>query len=177
MPSIALSAQVALALALASQPQIGAATSGHAILIERMLQRAQVALGRWYAFLGTKTPMDLEPWSTTLLTLASLTRSPSAQGMAGGGVPALWHAAFDARGGPNLAAVADPSRRGQAVAMSTFAAFQGDPALGHIEAQHIYERRRADGTIDAASASDASIQALYAIGLAREALVLDHLPM
>lgn len=168
--SVALSAEVARALRRASDPLIGARTAAVADDLLGGVVRAQEGLGRWYAFLGTRTPMTLEQWSTTLLAVATSPAKGPAGGVAGAGIPALFGTGFSQQGAPNPQALPDPSGRGAPLAISAFDAFPAEPKYALLVTQRTLERLRKDGTVDSAGARNAELQALYATGLARRSL-------
>ena len=75
----------------------GVRAEGQVGALLKTVAKAQVAVGRWYAYLGKTQPMSLAQWATTLVALEQLGGS-EARGILGAGIPALWTAAFRADG-------------------------------------------------------------------------------
>lgn len=168
--SVALTAQVARVLDRVGDPFIGGAATDTRNQLLRAVARAQQGLGRWYAFVGSEVPMNMEQWAMTLLSVASVDgRSPVA-GIAASGITALFDAGFTPTGEPDLGAVHDRDGYGSGLAISTFDAYADAPRYALLVTQRALERRREDGTVMTVSRDDARVQGVYAVGFARRAL-------
>lgn len=165
--NVALTAQVAGALHRAAS--VGAPTATVSRQLFGSVAKAQEGLGRWYAYVGTRQPMDLRSWTTTLLAIAKYQQSP-VEGIADAGVPALFGTGFTGNGVPKSESLPDPTGRGAASAISLFDAFPQNPFYARLTTQRALGQRRADGTMARASRDDVQVQALYALGFARRAL-------
>ena len=174
--NVALTAEGARALRRAADPLMGAPTMQTSDALLAAVEDAQQGLGRWFAFLGKRVPMDMESWATTLFSIASLRGESPVQGIAGAGIPALFRTGFTTTGKPNLRALPDGRGRGVALAISAFDAFTANPTYARLVTARVLESRREDGTVLRVARDDAQGQALYAAALARRSLSLRRRP-
>ncbi|MGH2899180.1 MAG: hypothetical protein ACRDMZ_10945, partial [Solirubrobacteraceae bacterium] len=94
--SIALTA-LAAAFMTAADPFDGRRLRTYASGALRTVADQQPAVGRWYAYVGTRQPMSLEQWGTTLAALARVP-ADEAQSIVATGVAAMNENAFLADG-------------------------------------------------------------------------------
>ncbi|MBA3747034.1 MAG: hypothetical protein H0W96_06015 [Solirubrobacterales bacterium] len=90
--SVALSALASQFFTASSEVE-GTALDAFARGALKTVASSQAAVGRWFAYVGGRTPMTLEQWGSTLTSLAALPYS-EARGITGAGVTALAEAAF-----------------------------------------------------------------------------------
>jgi hypothetical protein len=167
-PNVALTAAVAAALRRAAL--LGAPTATASTQLFASVAKAQQGLGRWYSYVGSRVPMDMESWTTTLLSTTKISGESPVRGVAEAGVPALFATGFTNNGQAKPKALPDPTGRGTALAISVFDAFPMNPFYARVVTQRALERRRRNGTVAGAAADDVRVQALYAVGFARRAL-------
>ena len=162
-PSVALSALAAAFLHRAAR--LGTGTRLQADGALGAIESAQAAVGRWYAFIGSKTPMTLEQWATTLGALTEID-DDTARGILGAGVPALASAAFAANG----ALREGPYTENRVAVGSTMRVFANypDERPGRPALFKILESARRDGTVALAKAGDVYAQAMFADALSSE---------
>jgi hypothetical protein len=120
----------------------------------------QAAVGRWYALLGTRIPMQLTEWARTL-DAAVADPSPNAQGILGAGVPAIYAAAFKTSGAPR----SNVNSKGVALALGVLAQY-ADTRYAERAFAAIKEQMRPDGRIRL-GVRDATTQAYFALAFAR----------
>jgi hypothetical protein len=153
-----------------ASPRLGVRLSGEVDAAFKVLAAAQQSVGRWYAEVGGRRPMNLDQWATTLHTFARFSRR-QAQGIAGGGIPELWSAAFSSDGRPVSNALTRGGGRGVARSFIAFEAW-GDLRYGQAVFRHALTTRQPDGTIGLAAPGDAASQADFAVAFARRALAI-----
>jgi hypothetical protein len=128
----------------------------------------QAAVGRWYAILGTRVPMGLTDWATTLNAVIA-DPSRQSQGVLGAGVPAIYAAAFESDG-----AVAerrqDADAQGVALALGVVAQY-ADWSYAARAFPAITDEMRPDGRIDL-GADMPTAQAYFALAFARRLATL-----
>jgi hypothetical protein len=126
---------------------------------------SQAAVGRWYANVGGRSPMNLSEWASTLYDLLA-DGSKESLGIAGGGVPALDDAAFGRNGQLLRNDLTNGEPVGVAMSLRMLAASpevsQTDEALGRLA-----DLRRHDGTVSLARADDVTTQAYFALAFAQ----------
>jgi hypothetical protein len=126
---------------------------------------SQAAVGRWYANVGSRQPMSLSEWGTTLFDLSS-DGSKESLGILGAGMPGLYANAFDARGEllQNIQTTGQPL--GIALTLRALASWE-ETSLADKAFERIIERRRGDGTVSLAEPDDDVSQSYFALAFAQ----------
>jgi hypothetical protein len=161
-------ARTSLAAALLSRAAVVADTPTGPLAAQalRTLARGQAAVGRWYARLPSGSPMNLHQWATTLAGLQSL-RNSLAQGILGGGVPALYEAVFRSKGEAAKNPLTKGDTSGLALSYGVLARYP-DERFSSAAFPKLVGGLRENGTVSLAPAGDAQAQALYASAIAAE---------
>lgn len=163
-PNIALTANAALLLERAASLGDPKLLSSARSALNTIYTR-QAAVGRWYANVGALIPMSMSEWAETLYALLA-DGSPTSLGIAGGGVPALYHSTFEEDGQllHNTQTQSEPA--GVALALRTLAAYP-EVTLANKPFAYVMRSRRPDGTISLAAPNDAVSQAYFALAIAQ----------
>ena len=162
-------ARTALASALLSRAASAMHTSTRqeAAQAFRTVDGGQAAVGRWYAYLPSRSPMNLRTWATTLGALERMT-GRAAEGILGGGVPGLYTAAFTSNGRLKNNALTKGDATGIALSYGVLARY-ADAKYASAAFRELLSEFRQDGTARYAPADDFESQALFADAMAAEA--------
>jgi hypothetical protein len=167
--NVAATAQAAAFFAHAAS-DLGAPTADDSRRGFQLVLDNQAALGNWFAQVGKSRPQSLTQWATTLNALL-IAPTRERMGVAGGGIPKLWKAAFSASGTPIPTPLVTGSVSGSARSLSLVAGYADqsyatrglDAALGKTRKSH----QTAGSTFD-----DSESQAYLALALAQHARAL-----
>lgn len=148
--------------------ELDAGTSAAANRALRTIERNQAAVGRWWSQLGQpRSPMTLIEWASTLDALVG-SKHATAQGIAGGGIPALFETAFQPDGSLRRSVLTQDDPTGMAVSLDAFARF-AELRYSKLVATRILEALDRGRDV---SGGDATASAYLAMALARHELTL-----
>lgn len=129
-PSIALTALSAAFMADAA-PLDDGRSRGFAQGALRTVVRNQAAVGRWYAFIGTRIAMTLEQWGATLSALATIA-DRDARSVAITGIRAIYDTAFTPKGAVRSVGLTKNQPMGIAIALQALASGPPEPFTGKV---------------------------------------------